>query len=86
MRKTTDPEVISIMKKARETQKIMNEYTENMILSAFAREEKDKERIKELEDTIRDLLQMLYKVPPVELSWSDVETINEIKKKILNKE
>ena len=47
---------------------------------------KNDARIKELEDTIRDLLQMLYKVPPVELSWSDVETMNEIKKKIVNKE
>ena len=82
MRKTTDPEVISIMKKARETQKIMNEYTENMILSAFAREEKDKERIKELEDTVRDLCKTIRMSP---YGWCGIERVEEAEK-ILNKE
>jgi len=82
MRKTTDPEVISIMKKARETQKIMNEYTENMILSAFAREEKDKERIAELETAIQVLLEIMYKVAPGEFKLSDAEKIYKIKKLI----
>jgi len=87
MKIAEDKKVLRIMKKGRErtkkeSERIMNEYTETLILNAFAREEKDKERIEELESALRDLCKEFRFIP---YGWRNLEKVEKYEK-LLNKD
>jgi hypothetical protein len=86
MKIAEDKKVLRIMKKGRErtkkeSERIMNEYTETLILNAFAREEKDKERIEELEKTISDLCKTIRSIP---YGWCGIEQVEKAEKVLKN--